>query len=212
MACALKICGIVSREDLETCRALAVDAIGINLWSGSKRGLSLDAAARVLGGVPAGGPLRIGVMVDPDEDELRRAHARLGLDLVQLHGAAPIERYAALGVPYVWVVRGTPELARLARPDPAPAWVLLDAEVPGFGGQGVRHDWAWAARAVRALAPLPVWLAGGITPANVAEAIATVGPAGIDVASGAELPGAARIGTKDRDRIAALRSACAGLP
>ena len=77
MTCALKICGIVSREDLETCRALAVDAIGINLWSGSPRGLSLDAAARVLGDAPPGGPLRVGVMVDPEPDELRAAH-RLG--------------------------------------------------------------------------------------------------------------------------------------
>jgi len=210
MICALKICGLVRREDLETCHDLAVDAIGINLWRGSPRGVPLEEAASLVDGLRPGGPLRVGVMVDPSPGELQIARARLGLDLVQLHGDAPIERYAALGVPYIWVIRGTPELDTLEIPSPAPAWVLLDTRVAGYGGKGVRHDWAWAAKAVRALAPLPVWLAGGIDPDNIAAAIDEVAPAGIDVASGAELPGAVRLGTKDRDRIAALRSVCAG--
>ena len=210
MICALKICGVVRREDLETCHDLGVDAVGINLWRGSPRGLPLDEAVALVDGVRPGGPLRVGVMVDPSIDELHIARARLGLDLVQLHGDAPIGRYARLGVPYIWVIRGTPELAGLEVPSPAPAWVLLDARVRGYGGKGVQHDWAWAKRAVAAFAPLPVWLAGGIGPDNVAAAIDAVAPAGIDVASGAEPPGAARPGTKDRDRIAALRSVCAG--
>ena len=89
----------------------------------------------------------------------------------------------------------------------AHAFALLDAHVPGYGGQGVTTDWPWAATAVAALAPMPVWLAGGITPDNVAAAIATVRPAGIDVASGAEdgVPG-----VKSRAKIAALVQACHG--
>ncbi len=209
MTCALKICGIVRREDLELCHDLGVEAIGINLWRGSPRGLPLDAAAALVDGVRPGGPLRVGVLVDPSPEEVDIARARLGLDLVQLHGDAPIARYARLGIPYIWVIRGTPELATLEVPHPAPAWVLLDAEVAGYGGKGATHDWAWARQAVRALAPLPVWLAGGIGPDNVHAAIETVRPAGIDVATGAELPGAVLRGTKDRDRVAALRSACA---
>lgn len=210
MTAQLKICGIVRREDVETCHDLGVEAIGINLWRGSPRGLPLDEAAALVDGVRPGGPLRVGVLVDPSRDELLIARARLGLDLVQLHGDAPISRYAGLGVPYIWVIRGTPELATLAIPSPAPAWVLLDTRVLGYGGKGVQHDWAWAKQAVAHFAPLPVWLAGGIGPDNVRAAIDAVGPAGIDVASGAEPSGVARLGTKDRDRIAALRSACAG--
>ncbi|MEZ4454544.1 MAG: hypothetical protein R3B09_34145 [Nannocystaceae bacterium] len=140
-------------------------------------------------------------------DALLEAHARLGLDLVQLHGDAPIARYAALGIPYVWVIRGTPDLDALPLVDPAPTRILLDAAVPGFGGVGVRTDWAWARAAVRRLAPAPVWLAGGITPENAAAAIAEVDPAGLDVASGSERAGATR-GEKDREKIAALIAAC----
>ncbi|MFY0532412.1 hypothetical protein [Nannocystis pusilla] len=64
--------------------------------------------------------------------------------------------------------------------------------MPGYGGAGQTTDWAWAAAAVQQLAGLEVWLAGGITPANAAQAIAQVRPAGLDVASGTELPGARR--------------------
>jgi phosphoribosylanthranilate isomerase len=109
-------------------------------------------------------------------------------------------------LPHVRVIRGTPDLAGLATHAGAtPRWILLDAAVPGFGGRGVVHDWDWAAQACLALAPTPVWLAGGLDPDNAALAIERVRPAGIDVASGAEdgVPG-----HKSRARIAALRSLC----
>jgi phosphoribosylanthranilate isomerase len=105
------------------------------------------------------------------------------------------------------VVRGTPALERLRVPSPGPRWVLLDAAVAGYGGAGQPTDWGWAAEAVAALAPLPVWLAGGISPDNAAQAIAAVRPAGVDVASGAELPGASH-GHKQRSSIAALLAIC----
>lgn len=204
---ALKICGVTRAEDLERCAALGVDAIGLNLWPRSRRALDLAAAAALVDRWPAGGPEKIGVFVDPDEDELLAAHRRLGLDLVQPHGDAPIERYAALGLPYVWVIRGAPALDTLAIPTPAPARILLDAAVPGYGGVGVRTDWAWAREAVQHLAPIPVWLAGGLTPENAAAAIAEVRPAGLDVASGSERAGAQR-GEKDPEKIAALVDIC----
>ena len=92
-------------------------------------------------------------------------------------------------------------------PAPAPAWALLDALVEGYGGEGRRTDWGWAARAVEALAPLPVWLAGGIDPGNAEAALTSVRPAGLDVATGAERPGGAR-GTKDATRVAHLAAIC----
>lgn len=204
----LKICGITRREDLAMCSELGVEAVGLNFWSGSRRGLTESQALELVDGV-AKGPLRVGVFVDDPPAEVVLRVRRLELDLVQPHGDAPIEPYAALGVPYVWVVRGTPELETLRVPEPAPAWVLLDAMVEGYGGEGRLTDWEWAARAVRWLSPLPVWLAGGVRPENAAAALQRVGPAGLDVASGAEVEGASR-GEKDREKVAALLAAIRG--
>jgi phosphoribosylanthranilate isomerase len=203
----LKICGLTRPEDLDACERLGVDAIGLNFWSGSKRALSLADARALLSGRTRS-CLRVGVFVDASPDDVARTFEALDLDVVQLHGDAPIDPFAALGLPYVQVVRGTPDLATLALPSPPPRWVLLDALVPGFGGTGTRTDWTWAAAAVRHLSPTPVWLAGGIDPDNAAQAIAAVSPAGLDVASGAEPPDAAH-GEKDAVRIAALLQICA---
>jgi phosphoribosylanthranilate isomerase len=200
----LKICGVTRPEDLAACRALGVDAVGINLWSGSRRGLSLAEAEALLRSTSTDGLERIGVFVDPTVDEVCEAHARLKLDMVQVVGAP----YVPLpGIRWMWVIRGTPELNGLAPPSP-PDRILLDAAVPGYGGAGQTTDWRWArAAALRLSSIAPVWLAGGITPDNAALAIAAVRPAGLDVASGAEPPGSLR-GAKDHDRIAALVAAC----
>lgn len=203
----LKVCGITRARDLEVCLALGVDAVGLNLWPGSKRFLDEGKAQALLDAFPSPsvGALRVGVFVDPEPDELLAAVRRFRLEAVQLHGDAPAERYASLGVPWVWVVRGTKDLATLEPPRPLPTWVLLDADVPGFGGEGTKTDWAWAKRAVAALSPLPVWLAGGLTPDNARAALDAVGPAGLDVASGVEfgVPG-----VKDAEAIAAMLSIC----
>ncbi len=207
----LKVCGLTRPEDYATCVALGVDAIGLNLWARSRRGLTLEAARAVVAPGGQGGhrPVRVGVFVDADAGFMREAFHALSLDLVQPHDDGDPLVYALLGLPWVWVIRGTPELDSLRVPEPAPAWVLLDALVPGFGGAGRRTDWTWAARAVERLSPLPVWLAGGIRPENAAEAIDAVCPAGLDVASGAELRGATH-GEKDPSRIRALLRACRG--
>jgi phosphoribosylanthranilate isomerase len=205
MPARLKICGVTRPEDLELCVELGVDAVGLNLWSGSRRGLTLAQARALVGVLPArGGPERVGVFVHPTDEELRRAHQELRLDLVQVVTDDPAAPLPSL--PAMWVIRGTPALASLPRP--SPARILLDAAVPGYGGAGQTTDWTWARAAVTELSTLaPVWLAGGITADNAAAALATVRPAGLDVASGSELPGATR-GEKDRARVVALLAAC----
>lgn len=203
---ALKICGVTRTEDLAACVELGVDAVGINLWSGSRRGLSLLEADALLRSTDTAGIERVGIFVDPTADEVRRAQALIKLDLVQIVGhdwLAPLPELA-----WVWVIHGTPDLASLARPTLLPRRILLDAAVPGWGGAGQTIDWSWARAAVQQLSAVaPVWLAGGITPENAADALAAVRPAGLDVASGAEPSGSVR-GAKDRDRIAALLAAC----
>ncbi len=209
----LKICGVTHVDDVDACVAHGVDAIGLNLWPGSPRALSVEQARPLVAAARAttsDAPQLVGVVVDPDPQALVRDAEALGLDAVQLHGDAPPQRYAGLTVPYVWVLRGTPPLAGLALPNPAPAWILLDARVAQYGGQGVTTDWQWARRAVEHLAPIPVWLAGGLTVDNAADALATVNPAGLDVASGAELPGRPR--RKDPAKIAALAAICQNRP
>jgi len=199
----LKICGLTRREDIAVCQRLGVDAIGINLWRGSPRGLTVDAAQRLLES-DGGSLLKVGVFVEATPSFVCEAMQDLRLDAIQIHDDQPLEPFAALGWPCVWVIRGTPELASLRVPSPEPAWILLDASVPGFGGAGHRTDWRWAAEAVRWFSPRPVWLAGGIRPDNALEALQTVQPAGLDIASGAE---AGTPGVKDEGKIAELLAA-----
>lgn len=204
----LKICGVTRAEDVAACVELGVDAIGINLWAGSRRGLTLGEAAALVRELPRGAIERVGVFVEPTVDEVRRAYEALELDLVQIVSDDPDAEALRLALPQLWVVRGTP--ASIELPTPRPARLLLDAAVPGYGGAGQTTDWGWARAVVEQWSPrLPVWLAGGITPDNAAAALAAVGPAGLDVASGAELAGAKR-GEKDRARIAGLLAACRG--
>ncbi|MCH9683596.1 MAG: phosphoribosylanthranilate isomerase [Deltaproteobacteria bacterium] len=204
----LKICGVTHLDDVDACLAHGVDAIGLNLWPRSPRALTVAQALPLVHRARQGRPTvqLVGVVVDPDPASLREQLAVLQLDAVQLHGDAAVDGYGDLGVPYVWVLRGTPPLDAVRLPAPAPAWILLDAKVPHYGGQGVTTDWSWARGAVERLSPAPVWLAGGITPDNAAQALQTVGPAGLDVASGAEPKGDPR--RKDPAKIAALAAIC----
>ena len=208
MTVALKICGVTNADDLRVCRDAGVGAVGINLWAGSKRHVELADAERMLAEVRREGPVPkiIGIDVDPDPQALLVAAVRLDLFAVQLHGDTPPDRYTALGVPWVRVVRGPVDVAPLPAAMPPPVWVLLDAHVDGFGGQGTRVSWTWAAAAVASLSGTDVWLAGGIDPGCAAEAIAQVRPAGLDVASGAEQDGDPR--RKDPAKIAALAAIC----
>jgi len=205
----LKVCGVTRAEDLRDCIELGVDAVGFNFWPKSKRFIDPLRTRKLLDAVGRTSAIqRVGVFVDAPLREVEAAIATLELDLIQPHGDAPVEPYAQLAghwkVGWIWVIRGTPELDRLVVPEPAPSWVLLDAAVAGYGGAGQTTDWDWAAAALQKLAPLPVWLAGGIDPSNAAQAIARVGPAGIDVASGVETAP----GCKSREAIASLRTIC----
>ena len=205
----LKICGLTRVRDVQDCDRLGVDAIGINLWSGSRRGMTPKDAQEMLARAGPGTAHRVGVFVDAEPEFVLRCVDLLGLDFIQHHGDRPAQDYARLGAPLLWVIRGTPALDELEVPDPAPRWAILDASTPAYGGEGKQTDWEWARRAVEQLAPLPVWLAGGIRPDNASQALATVVPAGLDVASGAETVDARR-GEKDVSHIEALLAACRG--
>jgi phosphoribosylanthranilate isomerase len=185
MKVAIKICGLRRPEDVDACVQLAVDLVGFNFWPGSKRYLTAAQAVPLARRLPR--TVRaVGVFVDEAPDEVARVADEVGLAAVQLHGDRPVEDYARVPVPLVQVIRvvGAASLSS-AHVSARAAQVLLDAAVPGFGGAGARFDWTLAQAAVPRLGR-EVLLAGGLDPANVAEAIGRVRPWGVDVATGVE--------------------------
>ena len=182
MSVLVKICGITRVEDALAAVRLGADWIGFNFWPRSRRYIAPRAAAEIVAALPAS-VVPAGVFVDPTAEELADAVRASGIQVVQLHGDEPSALCAASPVPVVKGirVRDSHSLAQLATYEVA--GFLLDSATPGYGGSGTPFDWALAAEAA---ASVPVWLAGGLTPENVAEAVQRVRPRGVDVASGVE--------------------------
>jgi phosphoribosylanthranilate isomerase len=189
----VKICGITRPEDALLAARLGADALGFNLWPGSKRHVSAAAARDLVRRLP---PLvtPVGVFVNPTRDEVLRAIELAGVAVVQLHGDEPPDFCASFPVPVWKAIRVTGPSALAALASYEVQGFLLDAPAPGYGGGGVPFDWALAAEVA---AELPVLLAGGLSPENVAEAVRTVRPWGVDVASGVE----SAPGRKDPERL-----------
>jgi phosphoribosylanthranilate isomerase len=190
----VKICGVTRLEDALAAVRLGADALGFNFWPGSKRYLAPAAARAIVRALP---PFvaAVGVLVDPTRDEALRAAEASGVGVLQLHGDETPELCAALPLPVVKAIRvdGARALAALASYEVSA--FLLDAPGPGYGGTGRTFDWALAHEAAAAAR---VILAGGLGPDNVAEAVATVRPYGVDVASGVERAA----GVKDEELVA----------
>jgi phosphoribosylanthranilate isomerase len=185
-------------EDALDAIAAGVDAVGFNFWPGSKRHVDVARAREIVAALPHG-VLRVGVFVRATPEEVRATVAEVGLGAVQLHGDEDPADHAGASVPLWQVLRI--ESALPASVSPRAAELLLDAKVEGFGGSGRSFDWSLARDARRF--GLPFWLAGGLTPANVGEAIRLAQPTGVDVASGVE----SRPGVKDPARVRAFVAA-----
>lgn len=189
----VKICGVTRLEDALAAVRLGADALGFNFWPRSRRFLPPAAAAAIVARLPPA-VATFGVFVDPSRRELEDALAASGVGVAQLHGDEPPELCVGLPVPVVKAIRlrDGHDLALLASYE-ARAF-LLDAPSAGYGGSGLTCDWGLAAEVAR---ELPVLLAGGLGPENVAEAVRAVRPLGVDVASGVE----ASPGVKDAARM-----------
>jgi phosphoribosylanthranilate isomerase len=192
----VKICGVTRPADAALAAALGADLVGMNFWPGSKRFVSIEEARAVAAAVPAG-VTKVGVFVNAAPDDVMTVVMQVGLDLVQLHGDETPEDCARLPTRWMRALRvaGAADLDELAR-YPAAEAILLDAPSTGYGGSGRTFDWTLAARAV-ATSPRPIFLAGGLTPENVAEAVARVRPHAVDVAGGVESAPA----IKDPDKL-----------
>jgi phosphoribosylanthranilate isomerase len=178
----VKICGITRLEDALAAVRLGADALGFNFWPGSRRHVAPEAARKIVRALP---PFvtAVGVFVDPTRDEALRAAEASGIQVFQLHGDEPPELCAALALPVVKGLRVADARSLAALASYEVSAFLLDAPAAGYGGSGKTFDWALAREAALAAR---VILAGGLGPDNVAEAVRTVRPYGVDVASGVE--------------------------
>lgn len=205
----VKICGINSAGALAAAAAAGADDVGFVFFAASPRGVTPAQAAAISASRP-GGPLRVGLFVDPDDATLAATLAEVPLDVLQLHGeespARVAEIRARFGLPVMKAIgiATATDLAQIPHFAAVADRLLLDAKAPPGaelpGGNAAPFDWGL----VRGVAVGRPWLlAGGLNPANVAQAIAVAGAEGVDVSSGVEQ---AR-GVKDPARIAAFVSA-----
>jgi phosphoribosylanthranilate isomerase len=198
----IKVCGVTSPEDAALAAGAGADAIGVNLWPGSKRYVPPVDARAVFDALPAG-VLKVGVFVDAQPDAVQRAIDELELDRAQLHGDERPSDFGGLDpARVIRVIRVRDAASFAAERGWAPSMWLYDAFVDGYGGAGVTAPWALIAASARR----PFLLAGGLTPENVAAAIAAVRPDGVDVASGVERHARA----KDPEKLAAFIAAVRG--
>jgi len=215
----VKVCGVTDTDGASAAIRSAVDAIGLNLVPGTPRALSIPEAAELARWIRAAAPPQtrpriVAITVDAGPSDLRAIVGALDPDAVQLNGSERVDRVAAVGRE-TWKVLHLPaeapsdpervvgEVVSRGRAFLAAGAtrILLDtAGGPHPGGTGTRAAVDLAARVAR---EIPVTLAGGLDPANVADALRTIPANGVDVASGVEAPRiAGQRPTKDALRVA----------
>jgi phosphoribosylanthranilate isomerase len=232
----VKICGVTSAHDARLVIDAGADAIGLNFVPGSLRRIDAEAARAIRAAVPAEVVL-VGVFAGTPVGEIRRIAVTAGLDAIQLHGhlsgdsagsAGPVDppdRCLALApLPVIRAVRLEPVAAPGDPLGSARAWVeaarrsgcppvmtIIDATVSRgaaggrLGGTGDVVDWPTLAAAPSL--DVPMGLAGGLTPENVAAAIAATGLSAVDTASGVESAPGCKDPGKVRAFVASARRA-----
>ena len=191
----VKICGITNVEDAIMVANVGADAVGLNFYTGSSRHVTRGQAEEIAAALPSN-VAKVGVFVNLPADEVAEISDQVGLDIVQLHGDEPAESLSQLA-PRI-VVRAfrcresgfqpLVEYLGLCRDlGHTPAAVLVDAYKPGsYGGTGAIVDWAAVSELAKELPDMPIVLAGGLRPENVADAIRVARPSAVDTASGVE--------------------------
>ncbi|MBK6880989.1 MAG: phosphoribosylanthranilate isomerase [Elusimicrobia bacterium] len=186
----IKICGVTNEEDATWAVNLGAHYIGLNFCKESPRKVSPEQAAKIARKVPSFVPT-VGVFVEHTVPEILKIAQKVGLTGVQLHGDQTPEDARALSEKLevllikAFRVGGEADLEQLAAYKDVVGYFLLDARVEGVaGGTGQTFPWDLAVRA-RAFGK-PLFLAGGLTPDNVAQAVEAAQPFAVDVASGVE--------------------------
>lgn len=189
----VKICGLARIADIHAAAIAGADAVGFVFVPASPRAIGADLAAKLAQAVP---PFveRVGVFGDADAAQVRATLGAVALSLLQFHGREEPAFCRQFGLPYVKAVSSAEmSVEEAERRYADAAGILVDSHEPGgLGGTGRTLAWDQ-------LTPgrLPLILAGGLTPANVATAVRAVRPWAVDVSSGVETAP----GVKDPDAI-----------
>jgi len=210
----IKICATTNLDDARASLAAGANALGFILTA-SPRQIAPDEAAKIISALPPSVE-KIGVVVNETPEALAKLAAALGLTGIQLHGDEPPDQLPeyrrALGLRRIIKTLQAREL--LAAPSALDEYlrnskcidgILLDSGSPvARGGTGQTFDWGAALPLVERIKQYaPVVIAGGLNPANVADAIRLFDPCGVDVVSGVELSA----GKKDPARLRAFVTA-----
>ncbi len=200
----IKMCGITRSEDARLAVQLGVEMLGFVCWPQSPRFITPERIRDIVDGLPAS-IATVGVFVDQPVEAITHTCSLGGLSVVQLHGNEPESEWSRVGLPVIKAIGVTGELdVRRLTQWPDEVTPLLDASDPiRRGGTGRVIDWRIAAQAA---SMRPILLSGGLTPLNVAEAVATVRPWAVDVSSGIEL----KPGVKDARLMRAFVEAAGG--
>ncbi len=194
----VKVCGMTRSEDVAAAAELGVDAVGMVFYAKSPRNLSVERAQALVAGMPPFVTVTA-LFLDPEPELVHEVMGRTRIELLQFHGVEPPEFCRSFGRPYIKAVPmgSQVDLHEYARRHNQAAALLLDSHAAGQkGGTGKSFDWS----AIERPDGLPLILAGGLKPENVATAIRLVRPYGVDVASGVE----SAPGIKDREKMAAF--------
>jgi phosphoribosylanthranilate isomerase len=205
---AAKICGLKTPETVKAAVDNGAAFVGFNFFRKTPRYVEPEIAGAIGRAMPAG-ILKTGLFVDDDDARIAAVLAAVPLDLLQLHGSETPERVAAIkarfGVPIMKVikVRDAADIVRARDYERVADRLLFDAQPPATmknampGGNAVSFDWTLL-QGFRS--PLPWMLSGGLTAANLVEAVRESGAPAVDVSSGVE----DRPGEKNPSKIKAF--------
>ena len=204
MSTRVKICGITSVADGLVATGAGADMIGLMFYDQSPRHITIAQAAEISRALPPF-VMRVGVFVNPEEALVTRAIADCNLSLLQFHGDEPSDFCTQFGLMNVKAlrVRDAESLNQLEHFH-TDAFLLDAYSKSGLGGTGEKFNWDLAVEARRF--NKPIFLAGGLTPENVAAAVAQVRPFAVDVSSGVESSPGKKDAAKVKAFIAAAKS------
>lgn len=179
----IKICGIKHRDDALKAVECGADAIGLIFVEKSPRYASLTDARVIAESMPPFVTV-VGLFMNASAEKVREALKVVPINLLQFHGEETPEFCDQFGVPYIKVLRmrENVNVIAFAQEYPNAAGILLDTYHESGGGSGQTFDWSLIPDDM----PLPVILAGGLNPENVATAVEIVKPYAVDVSSGVE--------------------------
>ena len=208
----VKICGLRDQAGLTSAIEAGADYVGFVFFEKSPRNVSIQTARALAVTVPAG-IAKVALVVNADNDFLDHLTADVAIDMLQLHGAETPARTAEIKARYGLPVMKAVGVADASDLDVLVSYlqiadqILVDAKPPKDaalpGGNGLSFDWRLIAKRRW---PIPLMLAGGLTPDNVAEAMALTGLRQVDVSSGVE----SAPGVKDPALIAQFIRAAQG--